>query len=111
MLMRLVIDGFGKFIGVENGMVVIREKKQVLRKFNPEELKQVVIAGKSAISSDALILLAEKGVDVVILSGSEVAARLSHTLIGTVKTRREQYLAYYDKRSVILAKEIVKAKA
>jgi len=110
MLMRLVIDGFGKFIGVENGMVVIREKKQVLRKFNPEELKQVVIAGKSAISSDALILLAEKGVDVVILSGSEVAARLSHTLIGTVKTRREQYLAYYDKRSVILAKEIVKAK-
>ncbi len=110
MLMRLVIDGFGKFIGVKNGMIVIKEKKQVLKKIKPEDLKQIVISGKSAISSDALTLLAEKGVDLVILSRNEVAARLSHSLIGTVKTRREQYLAYYDKRGVILAKEFVRAK-
>lgn len=108
--MRLVIDGFGKFIGVENGMIVVKEKKQVLRKIRVEELKQLIIAGKSAISSDALNLLAENGVDVVILSRGEVSARLSHPLVGTVKTRREQYLAYYDKRGVILAKEFVRAK-
>lgn len=108
--MRLIIDGFGKFVGVENGMIVVKEKKQVLRKIKAEELKQLIIAGKSAISSDALRLLAENGVDVVILSGSEIVGRLSHPLIGTVKTRREQYLAYYDSRGVFIAKEFVKAK-
>ncbi|MDK2795301.1 MAG: CRISP-associated protein Cas1 [Archaeoglobaceae archaeon] len=108
--MRLIIDGFGKFVGVENGMIVVKEKKQVLRKIKAEELKQLIIAGKSAISSDALRLLAENGVDVVILSGNEIVGRLSHPLIGTVKTRREQYLAYYDSRGVFIAKEFVKAK-
>lgn len=108
--MRVAIDGFGKFIGVENGMLVIKEKKKVLRKMKAEDLKQLIITGKSAVSSDALVLLAKKGVNVVILTGNEVAARLSHPLIGTVKTRKEQYLAYYDKRGFILAKEFVRAK-
>jgi CRISPR-associated protein Cas1 len=108
--MRLVIDGFGKFIGVEGGMIVVREKKQTLRKIRAEDLKQVIIMGKSAISSDAIILLAEKGVDLVVLSGNEVVARLGHSLVGTVKTRREQYLAYQDKRGVFLAKEFIRAK-
>jgi len=39
--MRLVIDGFGKFIGVEGGMIVVREKKQTLRKIRAEDLKQI----------------------------------------------------------------------
>ena len=108
--MRLIVDGFGKFVGVENGMLVVKKKNQILRKVRADELNQLLITGKSAISSDALILLAEKGVDVVILSGNEVAARLGHFLPGTVKTRREQYLAYYDRRGVFLAKEFVRAK-
>jgi CRISPR/Cas system-associated endonuclease Cas1 len=49
MLMRLVIDGFGKFVGVEHGMLVIKEKKKVLRKMKAEDLKQLIIAGKSAV--------------------------------------------------------------
>ncbi|MEM2086532.1 MAG: CRISPR-associated endonuclease Cas1 [Archaeoglobaceae archaeon] len=107
--MRLVVDGFGKFVGVENGLIAIKEKGKTLKKFRAEELKQLLIAGKSAISSDAIKILMQNGVDVVFLIEDEVA-RISHPLIGTAKTRREQYLAYYDRRGFTIAKEILKAK-
>ncbi len=107
--MRLVVDGFGKFIGVENGMIAIKEKGKTLKKFRAEELKQLLITGKSAISSEAIKILMQNGVDVVFFVEDDVA-RISHPLIGTAKTRREQYLAYYDKRGFVLAKEILKAK-
>jgi CRISPR-associated protein Cas1 len=109
--MRLVVDGFGKFIGVESNLIVVKEKSKVVKKVKPDELKQLIIAGKSSISSDAIKLMLKNGVDVVLISGKgEVAGRLMHPFIGTARTRREQYLAYNDRRSVILSKEFVKAK-
>lgn len=107
--MRLVVDGFGKFIGVENGLLVVKEKESS-KKYRPDELKQLIIAGKSAVSSEAIKLLARNGVDIVFIDRGEVVTRLSNPFAGTVKTRREQYLAYYDRRGVTIAREIVKAK-
>jgi len=107
--MRLVVDGFGKFVGVENGLIVVRDKSSE-KKYKPDELKQLIISGKSAMSSEAIRLLARNGVDVVFISQGEIVARLSNPLVGTVKTRREQYLAYYDRRGFLISKEILKAK-
>jgi len=109
--MRLVVDGFGKFIGVEGNLIVVKEKGKVLRKAKAEDLKQVLIIGKGAISSDAIRLMLQHRVDLVFLErNGRVAGRLSHPLIGTAKTRREQYFAYNDHRAVYLAKEFVRAK-
>ncbi len=107
--MRIVIDGFGKFVGIENGLIVVKEKGKMIAKYKPEELNQLVISGKSAISSEAIKMLVSNRVDVVFLIG-ETFARISGPLIGTVKTRREQYLAYNDKRGVKIGKEVVSAK-
>lgn len=108
--MRLVVDGFGKFVGVENGLIVVKEKRAVTKKFKAEELKQLIISGKAAISTEAIKVLVKNGVDVVFISEGEFLGRIGHPLIGTVKTRREQYLAYYDERGVAISKEIIKAK-
>jgi len=109
--MRLVIDGFGKFVGKENELIVVKERGRVVRRVKPDELKQVVITGKASISSDAINLMLKNAVDVVFLDRrGEVVGRLMHPFVGTAKTRREQYLAYNDRRSVTLAKEFVIAK-
>ncbi len=108
--MRLVVDGFGKFVGMEGNLIVVKEKGKAVRKVKADDLRQVVITGKSSISSDAIKLLLKNRVDVVFLERGEVIGRLTHPLVGTAKTRREQYYAYNDRRSVHLSKEFVKAK-
>jgi len=109
--MRLIIDGFGKFVGREDGLIVVKDKGKVVRKVKPDELKQVIFCGKASISTDAIALLLKNSVDVVFLGRSgDVTGRLAHPFVGTAKTRREQYLAYNDWRSIHLSKEIVSAK-
>jgi CRISPR-associated protein Cas1 len=109
--MRLVVDGFGKFIGKENQLIVVKEKGRVVRRVKPDELKQIIITGKASISSEAIKLMLKNAVDVVFIDRSgDVVGRLMHPFVGTAKTRREQYLAYNDERSVVLAKEFAKAK-
>ncbi len=109
--MRLIVDGYGKYIGKENELIVVKEKGKVVKKVKPDELEQVVISGKASISTDAINLMLKNAVDVVFVNRrGEVTGRLMHPFVGTVKTRREQYLAYNDERSVILAKEFVHSK-
>ncbi len=109
--MRLVVDGFGKYIGRENELIVVKEKGKVVRRVKPDELKQIIIAGKASLSSDAVKIMLKNAVDVAFIDRrGEVIGRLMHPFVGTAKTRREQYLAYNDERSVTLAKEFVNAK-
>lgn len=109
--MRLVVDGFGKFVGRKGETIVVRENGKTVARLQPQELEQVIISGKGAVSTDALRLLAEHGVDVLIVDfRGEVKARLSSPEMRTVSTRREQYLAYGDERGVKVAKEFVRAK-
>jgi|Deesub1362B_J571_1020462.scaffolds.fasta_scaffold04679_3 CRISPR-associated protein Cas1 len=107
--MRVVVDGFGKFIGKEGNLIVVKDKSGK-RKLNPSELKQILIIGKAGISSDAIELLMKNSVDVVFFSKGEIIAKLTHPAVGMAKTRREQYYAYHDRRSVELSKEFVIAK-
>ncbi|MCS7131380.1 MAG: CRISPR-associated endonuclease Cas1, partial [Hadesarchaea archaeon] len=109
--MRLVVDGFGKFLGRKGETMVIRENGKIIARLQPQELEQVIISGKGAVSTDALRLLAEHGVDVLIVDfRGEVLAILMSPMMKTVSTRREQYLAYKDERGVRVGKEFVRAK-
>jgi len=108
---RLVIDGYGKFIGKKENQITVKEKGSIIIYEKAENLRQIIIAGKSSISSDAINLLAENGVDVIILNWrGKVVARISSPMMRTVKTRKEQYFANLDTRSGHVAKKIISAK-
>ncbi len=109
--MRLVVDGFGKFLGRKGETIVVKEEGRTIQRLQPRELEQVIISGKGCVSTDALELLARHGVDVLLVDfRGEVKARLSPPEMRTVSTRRQQYQAYLDRRGLEIAKAIVKAK-
>ncbi|MEW6189021.1 MAG: CRISPR-associated endonuclease Cas1 [Actinomycetota bacterium] len=108
---RLVIDGFGKFLGIEDDQIVVREKGSVIHRVPPGEIRQVIISGKGSLSTHALEKLLENQVDVLFIDfRGKIRARIYGPILRTVKTRREQYKAFDDERSVILSKEFAKTK-
>lgn len=108
---RMVVDGYGKFVGVRENQVVVKEKGKIIAYELAENLRQVLITGKGSISFDAMNLIAENGVDLVVINWKgEVTAKLSSASMRTVKTRREQYYAYNDSRAVHISKNIALAK-
>ena len=109
--MRLVIDGFGKFLGRKGETLIVREDGKTVARVQPRELEQVIISGKGCVSTDALRLLAEHGVDVLLVDfRGDVKARLSAPLMRTVSTRREQHYALRDERGAWVAKAVIEAK-
>lgn len=108
---RLIIDGFGKFVGRRGNQIVVKEKGKEIHYTLAEDLRQVLISGGGSISFDALTLLADHGVDVLVIDWKgDVKARLSFPEMRTVTTRREQYYAYLDARGGHLAIRFVLAK-
>jgi len=108
---RLVVDGWGKFVGKQSERIVVKEKGQTLHHEAVDDLRQVVISGSGSISFDAIELLAAHGVDLVVVSWrGEITARLASRDMRTVQTRREQYYAYREGRSGAIAKGIISAK-
>jgi len=108
---RLVVDGFGKFVGKKGDRIVVKEKGSILHHARVEDLRQVVISGSGSISFDALEHLGSHGVDVIVIDWKGmVTARLASREMRTVQTRREQYYAYRDERGGVLAKQFVLAK-
>ena len=108
---RLVVDGYGSYIGVDHDQIIVKRQGKILYRGLPEKLRQVIISGTGSITINALEKLAEYGVDIILINWKgEIKARLSPPMLRTVATRREQYYAYQDKRSVKLSKEFIKAK-
>ncbi len=108
---RLVVDGYGKYVGCAGERIVVKENKKVVAQELPEDIRSVILSGKCSISTDAIIKLCKSGADIVVLDyRGEVVARMSFGMFRTVKTRREQYLGYYDQRGVDIAKAVVVSK-
>jgi len=112
---RLVVEGWGKTIAVENEQIIVKEREKngttIVHRRAPSELKQVVITGKGALTTSAIELLALNGVDVIFINWQgKVTARISPPIMRTVNTRREQYRAYDTPKGGKIAKEIVRSK-
>jgi len=109
--LRLVIDGYGKFIGKRDNQLVIKENGHEIDYFLAEKVSQIIITGKGSVSFDALKLMALSNVDMVILNWTgDIIYRISPPELKNSRVRREQYKAYDDERSSILCKEIIKSK-
>ncbi|MBI2863658.1 MAG: CRISPR-associated endonuclease Cas1 [Chloroflexi bacterium] len=103
----LTIDRFGAFVGKHSERLRVSVKGEVLLErpfFGIEHI--LIVAGGVSLSSDVIRHCAEQGIQISFLtySGRPYARLISPDLVGTVKTRREQLLAFLDRRGVELGK-------
>ena len=109
--MRLVIDDYGAYLKKKGKrfVVVSGEKRE---EYASDKVEQVLILRGAAISTDAVELAMEKGIDIVCLNraGKPFARIYPCRLGGTTLTRRNQLEAYTSHRGTILAKAFVHAK-
>lgn len=110
---RIILSDRGTFLGKSGEQFRISRKDQpdVLRP--ARDVEQITILGKGiSVSSDAIALADQLGVELVFASyyGKPLARVIPASLGGTVKTRREQYLAYNDDRGAALAKAFIRGK-
>lgn len=111
--MHLLINNFGSFIGKTSERLVVKEKGKVVHEIPFYDLKQITVATNGAsLSSDAIRMCTEYGVQINFLTGTgQPYAKISSPqLTATVQTRREQLMAYLDRRGVILARAFVTGK-
>jgi CRISPR-associated protein Cas1 len=104
---ELIVEQYGAFVGKHSERVRVSVKGQLVEERPLYGLDHLmVLSGGVALSSDIVRECAQRGIDITFLSGTGVpyARLISPALTGTVKTRREQLLAYLDERGVLLGK-------
>jgi CRISPR-associated protein Cas1 len=109
----LILDKYGQFLGKHSERLMVKEKGQTIEEVPLLHLETVLITSRGVLlSSDAVEVCAERGIDIILAPGNgAILARLSGpTLVGTVKTRREQLFAYQDQRGFQLAKAMASGK-
>jgi CRISPR-associated protein Cas1 len=104
---QLIVDRFGCFLGKHSERLRVSLKGEILEERPFHGLEHILIAsGGVSLSSDLIEECADRGIPISFISrfGRPYAKLMSPGLVGTVKTRREQLLAYLDERGVVLAK-------
>jgi len=111
---KLYVNGFGEFIGREEGCLVVRKKGKTEKRFPlfDNQLKEIQIRSGNGISSGALVTCGYWGIDLIVLSGrgSPVAVLKSLYDDSHVKTRLCQYEAYNSPKGMAIAKQFVISK-
>ncbi|MEM2082655.1 MAG: CRISPR-associated endonuclease Cas1 [Candidatus Bathyarchaeia archaeon] len=109
---KLILDGFGTFLGRKRERFLIRKGDQ-REEIPADELESIIVASEGvSASASALRLAISKNVQVVFAryGGWPYAILMPTTLSGSVRARREQFAAYWDRRGVELAKAFVVGK-
>lgn len=103
----LLVDQPGSFMGKHSERLRLTVKGELVAERPLQGLQHVlVLAGGVSLSADAIRLCAERGVPISFLSrsGAPYATLVAPELTGTVQTRRQQLLAFDDRRGVHLAR-------
>jgi CRISPR-associated protein Cas1 len=114
---NLIVDEYGSFVGKHSGRLrVTRQKDGKTEKLVEApliHLEGVLVTGRGiGLSADAVEACSREGIPIHFLDGRgrPYAALYSAGLTGTVLTRREQLMAYADKRGLKLAKAFASGK-
>lgn len=110
---NLIADTFGTHIGKYSQRLKITQKGEKLAEAPLLHLQSVLVTSSGvSISADALAACSERGIPVHFVDGkgSAYASLYTTGLTGTVRTRRQQILAYYDERGMVFALAIAAAK-
>ncbi len=104
---QLILDRYGLFLSKHSERLRVKTEGQIVEEVPLIHLDSILVTSRGvAISSDVVEVCSERGIDLFFIAGNgEVYGRLgSPTLVGTVKTRREQMIALGDKRGLLLGK-------
>ncbi len=110
---QVIVSAFGAFLGKKSERLVVKRGKDVVGQLPFHDVHSILVTGAGvSISSDAIQECMEHGIqiDFLTLSGKPYAKLISPALSATVVTRREQLLAYSEKRGLKLAKAFVDGK-
>lgn len=110
--MKVVINGYGVFVGVKNKMISLRRGGE--EKLIPiGNVRQIIVASSGvSLSSSLLRIASENSIDIVVLNSNGSLAGVFSGLIkkANVKIRKEQYKAQNGERGLFLARCFVKGK-
>jgi CRISPR-associated protein Cas1 len=109
----LTLTDFGLHVGKHSERLIVKKGKETVSEHPLINLEQVVVAGRGiSVSSDAIAECVERGIPMTFVdfSGKPYAKIVSPALTATVKTRREQLLAYYDERGVEIVRRFAVGK-
>lgn len=112
-IQHLVVDQYGAFLGKHSGRLRVTKDKKKLAEAPLLHLEQVLITGQGiGLSADAIRACCTAGIPIYFVDsrGRPYAALYSAGLTGTVLTRREQLLAYTDRRGLDLAVAFARGK-
>lgn len=110
---QLIVDAFGAFVGKHSERVRVSVKNVLIEERPLYGLDHLMVLSRGVVlSSDVVRECARRGIDITFLSetGIPYARLISPALTGTVKTRRQQLLAYLDQRGVVLGKAFAAGK-
>ncbi|MDI6904587.1 MAG: CRISPR-associated endonuclease Cas1 [Candidatus Bathyarchaeia archaeon] len=110
--MRIFLDEFGIFLGRKRNRFVIKkegEKKEIVA----DDVDSIICCSSGvAMSASALNLAVKNNIQVVFAryGGWPYAVLMPASMTGSVRARREQFIAYNDERGFILAKKFIAGK-
>ncbi|MCL6590010.1 MAG: CRISPR-associated endonuclease Cas1 [Firmicutes bacterium] len=111
--MEILVDDFGSYLGKKSERLIIRRNDRPIEEIPFFDLERIIISSKGvSLSSDLIRECAERGVAIHFLSsrGQPYAQVSAPNLSGTVRTRREQILAFLDGRGIMIGKLIIAGK-
>jgi len=110
-VVKLVVDSFGSFLGMEKGCIILRDKKGKTTKYPlfEEEIGEVVLQSGNLVSTGVLSALGFWQIDVLITTrnGYPIAMLKNLEDDSHVKTRICQYEALKNGKALYLAKQFV----
>lgn len=110
---QVVLSGFGIFLSKKSERLIVKKSSKVIYEFPFFRLNEVIVASRGiSLSSDLVEELCERGIILNFLtnSGKPYAMLSSPMLSATVLSRREQILAFNDRRGLEFSKAVVEGK-
>jgi CRISPR-associated protein Cas1 len=111
--MEVVIEDYGVYLGKKSERLVIRRRDRPEEQIPLLQVEELTICSRGVtLSTDLMEECLERGITIHLLrpGGRPYGLISSPALTGTVLTRREQLLAYYDERAVEYVRALVLAK-
>jgi len=112
-IQHLIVDQFGAFVGKHSGRLRVTKDKETLAEAPLLHLEQVLVTGEGiGLSTDTIRACCTAGIPIYFVDsrGRPYASLYAAGLTGTVLTRREQLLAYADRRGLELAVAFARGK-
>jgi CRISPR-associated protein Cas1 len=110
--MRLVLDDYGSYLGVDGLSFVFRNGKESSRRIPFYGVDEIAISSGGAVSTKALAWASIYGTKVLVTShsGRPLGVYLPLDYDMHVETRVKQYQAYNSEKGIRIAKAILRAK-